>query len=96
MVGEGSFMLRSLDTSLSLSSFSPIFYLDTFNLGHQVSQRQMKMDFSSGDTPGLWLPQTPMPEPPSSFRKAFSHGLLSPGQRSWGEGQCMMWGLKVQ
>lgn len=47
---EGPFMLLSLDTSLSSSS--PTFYLGAFHLGHQVSQRQVKMYCSSCDIPG--------------------------------------------
>lgn len=50
LVDEGPFMLLSLDTSLSSSS--PTFYLGAFYLGHQVSQRQVKMYCSSCDIPG--------------------------------------------
>lgn len=49
LVGEGPFMLLSLDTSLFSSS--PTFYLGAFYLGHQVSQRQVKMCCSSCDIP---------------------------------------------
>lgn len=42
-------MLLSLDPSLCSS---PTFYLDAFHLGHQVSQRQVEMYYSSCDTPG--------------------------------------------
>lgn len=88
-VGEGSFMLHSLDTSFSLLRL-PYLLSDTFNLGRQVSQRRVKIM----SHPAAFLGSGP--EDPSSFRKAFSHGLLSPGGRGWGEGSCMMWGLKGQ
>lgn len=82
LVSEGSFMLLSLETSFSLLL---LLYLlsGAFCLG------------APGESEGRWrcsaypvtLILSLLSQTPSSSRPAISHGLLSPGQRSWGKSQ---------